>query len=102
MGRSLAEGERAPGLDLFDEVAGRAGDLIELRPVTCLAACTRGCTAAIEAPGKWTTILGGLEPGLAADILDYAQAYAASTSGAVLPSRRAESLRQAVIARVPG
>ncbi len=102
MGRELGEGERPPGLDLHDTIMACAGDLAEIRAVKCLAACERGCTAAIASPGKWTTLLGGLQAGIAADLLDYASVYAASASGAVLPSRRAASLRHAIIGRMPG
>ncbi len=101
MGRDL-EDERPPGLDLHDAIASRAGGIAEVRAVRCLAACSRGCTAAIESPGKWTTLLGGLAPAVADDLIDYASVYAASSSGAVLPSRRAESLRHAIIGRFPG
>ena len=102
MGRELVGDERAPGLDLYDEVASCAGDVADIRAVKCLSACGRGCTAAIASPGKWTTLLGGLATGIAEDLIDYASAYAASGSGAVLPSRRAGSLRHAIIGRVPG
>ncbi len=102
MGRELGEGERPPGLDLYDAACARGVDVAEVRPVKCLAACARGCTAAIESPGKWTTLLGGLGSGIADDLIHYASVYAASASGAVLPSQRAESLRQAIIGRIPG
>ena len=101
-GRELEAGEDAPGLLFHDEVVALAGEDAEVRAVKCLCACGRGCAAAIASPGKWTTILGGLSAGLAGDLLAYARAYAASETGTVLPSRRAESLRSAVIGRVPG
>ena len=102
MGRELLEGDRPLGLDLFDAVSALGASVAEIRGVKCLAACGRGCAAAIESPGKWTTLLGGLTPGLALDLVEYASVYAASVSGAVLPSGRAASLRDAIIGRVPG
>ena len=66
-----------------------------------MASCTRACTAAISTPGKWSYLLGGLDPDHAADLLTYAGIYAAHASGAVLPSRRPASLRNAVVARLP-
>ncbi len=66
-----------------------------------MASCSHGCTAAISAPGKWSYLLGALSVAHAADLLAYADIYAAHPSGAVLPSRRPESLRQSVIARLP-
>jgi predicted metal-binding protein len=52
-------------------------------------------------PGKWTYLLGHLREPDAADLLAYAAAYAASATGTVLPSRRAQALRDMIIARVP-
>jgi predicted metal-binding protein len=42
-----------------------------------------------------------LSPDHAADLLTYARAYAAHGTGALLPSRRPESLRHTVIGRIP-
>ena len=80
---------------------GAGGQRLELREVTCLASCERGCSAVIAAEGKWSVLLGGLAPELAADLLDYARAYVASPTGMVMPSRRPAALRGMVLARVP-
>lgn len=77
------------------------GGAMRLAPITCMANCERGCSAAISAAGKWTYLLGGLAPGHAADLIAYAAVYAASASGTVMPSRRPASLARAVLARVP-
>ena len=69
--------------------------------MTCLAACSQGCTATIAAPGKWRVLLGHLDTTLASDLLDYASLYAASPTGVVLPSKRAPSLGRVVLARIP-
>ncbi|HWX49599.1 MAG TPA: DUF1636 domain-containing protein [Roseomonas sp.] len=104
-GRVLAEGEAPPGRLLHDALAAalaaHPAPPVELHPVTCLAACERGCTAAITAPGKWTYLLGHLTPDLAKDLLAYGATYAAHASGAVLPSRRPASLRSVVLGRLP-
>lgn len=103
--RPLAEGETPPGRRLHDAVAAalaaHPAPPVALRPVTCLAVCERGCAAAMTAPGKWSYLLGHLEAGQAADLLAYGATYAAHPSGAVLPSRRPESLRRAVLGRLP-
>ncbi|MFC3123572.1 DUF1636 family protein [Pseudoroseomonas globiformis] len=107
--RPLAEGETAPGRILHDAVAealaAAAGTPLRLRAVACLSACEHGCTAVMMAPGKWSYLLGGLDhaaaPDLAADLIAYAATYHASANGAVLRSRRPESLRHAVLGRVP-
>jgi predicted metal-binding protein len=86
---------------LADGLTARADQTIDLREVTCMASCTQGCTVAISAPGKWCYLLGSLSAEHAADLLTYADTYAAHPSGAVLPSRRPDSLRQSVVARLP-
>ncbi len=74
---------------------------VELKEVVCLSSCDYGCAAAISAPGKWTYLLGRLEPGLAPDLLSYAETYALSKTGTVLPSRRPPSLARVVLGRMP-
>jgi predicted metal-binding protein len=104
-GLDLAPEDMRPGRALYDAVAEQLATMaeppVELREVTCMATCTRGCAAAIMAPGKWGYLLGDLGLGHAADLLTYGAAYAASASGAVLPSRRPASLRSVVIGRLP-
>lgn len=102
-GERRAEGETPPGARLHAALAELlgTGETLRLVPVRCLANCERGCSAAISAAGKWTYLLGGLDPAHAADLLAYAALYAASASGTVLPSRRPASLRRAVLARTP-
>ena len=100
-GRAIAEDAPRPGRLLHDALAALNDATVDLAEVVCLAACDHGCNAAISAPGKWTYLLGHLDAGNAADILTYARAYAASPTGTVLPSRRPESLRHAILGRVP-
>ena len=103
-GQPLAEGATPPGAYLHAEIARRLASwpaLVELREVVCLAACERGCTAAISMAGKWGYLLGGLSLGDAADLLIYAAAYGASKTGTVLPSRRPASLKSAIVGRFP-
>ncbi len=102
-GTTPEAGEAPPGARLHAALADLLGEspTLRLAPVACLANCERGCSAAISAAGKWTYLLGGLGPAQAADLLAYAETYAASASGTVLPSRRPASLRHAVLGRVP-
>jgi predicted metal-binding protein len=74
---------------------------VGLREVTCFASCSKGCTAAIAAPGKWSYLLGELSLAHAEDLVTYAGVYADHPNGAVLPSRRPDSLRGCVVARLP-
>jgi predicted metal-binding protein len=98
--------DERPGHRLYQAIArlndeACDGARVDLRPVSCLSACERGCAATIFMPGKFGYLLGGLTSELAGDILAYADAYAASATGLVLPSRRAASLRHAMLGRFP-
>jgi predicted metal-binding protein len=95
--------EPRPGLTLHDNVAALMSDAepFTLKATKCLSRCGEGCGLAVTAPGKWGYLLSRLSPDLAADILTYARAYAAHETGALLPSRRPESLRNVVVGRIP-
>jgi predicted metal-binding protein len=72
-----------------------------MNPVVCLASCERACTAVLSQAGKWSYIVGELDPDHAADLIAYARAYGASSAGIVLRSGRPASLHHNIIARVP-
>jgi predicted metal-binding protein len=76
-------------------------DWLELKEISCLASCPRGCAAAVSMPGKWSYLLGHLDETKIADLLTYLRVYRDSKSGVVLPSRRPGSLHDAVLARFP-
>ena len=101
--RAGVEDETAvrPGRTLFEALAARCGDDVELMPVECLSLCERGCSAAISAAGKWSYLLGELDEAKADDLLAYARAYAVSRTGLVLPSKRPASLVSMVKGRMP-
>ena len=92
-------GSLPPGERLFRALEDAPG--LHVRPVQCLSSCDNRCTAVISAPGKWTYLLGRLDPELAGDLLAYAATYAASANGTVLPSRRPPSLAGMILGRVP-
>ncbi len=102
-GPPLSEGQIAPGRHMHDAVAALLADnpVAELREVVCLSSCDNGCAAAISAPGKWTYLLGRLDPALGPDLLAYVAAYAAAKTGTVLPSKRPASLARMVLGRMP-
>lgn len=99
------ESKPRPGQRLYEALDALLDDATgptQLRPVSCLAACEHGCTAAIFMQGKhFGYLLGGLTAAHAPDILDYARSYRASATGAVMPSRRAPSLANAILSRFP-
>jgi predicted metal-binding protein len=98
----LVAGERVLGQQLYDGMQATMNGEVTLRPIVCLGNCAQGCSAAVSQPGKWSYLLGHLRPDQAADLAAYAQAYAASADGTVWRSGRAESLRDAIVARIPG
>lgn len=104
-GETFREGEPVPGRRLFDAVAGLLADAdapVSLKSVVCLGNCEQGCSAAVEQAGKWTYLLGRMGPDQAADLVAYGAAFAASENGTVWRSGRAASLRDSIVARVPG
>ncbi len=103
-GQVLADADPRPGQGMLDAVAALLdphAPVVDIKEVVCLSSCDHGCAAAISAPGKWTYLLGRLEPGMAADLLSYAETYARSATGTVLPSRRPASLARVVLGRMP-
>ena len=82
-------------------LAERPAAPVCLLEAKCLSNCDRGCSVAIAMPGKWSYLLGGLDVGRAGDLLEYAAIYAASATGAVLPSKRPASLARMVHGRIP-
>ena len=93
-----------PGRVLFERAAAlaRAVPGIAVAPVRCLGACGRGCSAALNAVGKWSYVFGDLDPeaGAAADLLAGARLHLASADGLLPWSGRPPSLRK-VVARLP-
>jgi predicted metal-binding protein len=102
-GQDIDNTDPRPGLRLYQALAERceAAPVVELLPVECLSLCERGCSAAISVAGKWSYLLGGLDESMADDLLAYAQSYGVSKTGLVLPSRRAKSLANMVMGRMP-
>ncbi len=90
-----------PGARLLAEVEQRLaadGDKgIDVVPANCLSNCPRGCSAAVSASGKWTYVIGDLDPDRhAGDIIDFARQHRAHASracrsGATAPSMSAST-----------
>jgi predicted metal-binding protein len=102
---------RGPGGILRDPLPGEVvaaataraahGTEVDVRPVRCLANCSRGPSAAIRANGSWTYIFGGLDASSAPALITGARMLAAATDG-ILPWRgRPEVLKRGLIARMP-
>jgi predicted metal-binding protein len=75
---------------------------LEVVPVECLSNCTRSCTAAVAAPGKWTYVVGHLDPEQnVEDMLQFARLHGASADGLTVWRDRPVHVRKNTIARVP-
>jgi predicted metal-binding protein len=96
-------GDARPGQVLFDAVSARLqGDTVSVAAVECLGVCKRPCTVALAGTGKWTSVVGDLDPGTAADdVVAAALNYAASESGIIPWRERPVSFRKGVVSRTP-
>ena len=55
---------------------------IEIVPIECLSNCSRGCTVALSGPGKWTYVIGALDPEQHADdVIRFARLHQAHEIG---------------------
>jgi predicted metal-binding protein len=99
------EAEPRPGALLAEATARAAqGRGIAVRPVRCLANCTRGPSAAMRANGgarSWTYIFGGLDLTGADALIEGARLLGAAPDGLMPWRGRPEPLKRGLIARVP-
>jgi predicted metal-binding protein len=91
-----------PGAILAEATArAAAGTEVEVRPMRCLANCTRGPSAALRCNGSWTYVFGGLDVTCASALVEGARLLARAADG-ILPWRgRPAPLKRGLIARVP-
>ncbi|HEY4403350.1 MAG TPA: DUF1636 domain-containing protein [Xanthobacteraceae bacterium] len=91
-----------PGALLAAATARTAvGTGIAVRPIRCLANCSRGPSAAMRANGSWTYIFGGLDANCAPALVAGARMLADALDG-ILPWRgRPDVLKRGLCARTP-
>jgi len=91
-----------PGAVLAAATAQAAqGSGIKVRPIRCLANCSRGPSAAMRANGSWTYIFGGLDAACAPALVIGARMLAQALDG-ILPWRgRPDVLKRGLCARTP-
>jgi predicted metal-binding protein len=91
-----------PGAVLAAATAQAAeGTRITVRPIRCLANCSRGPSAAMRANGSWTYIFGGLDAACAPALVAGARMLADALDG-ILPWRgRPDVLKRGLCARTP-
>ena len=103
--RRAGDAEDAPraGAGLAEALAAAAdGAEVVLRPVQCLANCSRGPSAALARPGAWTYVFGNLDPVEGASaLLEGARLLAAAPDGLMPWRGRPEALKRGMVARVP-
>ncbi len=91
-----------PGAILAAATAEAAANTeVEVRPMRCLANCSRGPSAALRCNGSWTYVFGGLDVTCAGALIEGARLLANAADG-ILPWRgRPAPLKRGLIARVP-
>ena len=94
-----------PGLRLFatpSRSAAALGGEIAVIAAQCLANCTRACTVAVSGPGKWSYVVGALDPDRdAPDVIAFARLHHADAAGLPPWRERPEHVRRNTVARVP-
>ncbi|HLH99010.1 MAG TPA: DUF1636 domain-containing protein [Xanthobacteraceae bacterium] len=74
---------------------------VKVRPIRCLANCSRGPSAALRADGSWTYVFGGLDASTAPALVIGARMLAEAENG-ILPWRgRPQVLKRGLCARTP-
>jgi predicted metal-binding protein len=100
-GADVAATEPRPGARLLAALEREAADL-EVVGVECLSNCQRGCSAAVSAVGKWTYVIGHLDPDQhVADMAAFARQHQAAADGLSVWRERPAHIRKNTIARVP-
>jgi predicted metal-binding protein len=99
---SEPEAEPRPGAILAAATAAAAvGTGVVVRPVRCLANCTRGPSAAVRCNGSWTYVFGQLDVVCGPALIEGAKLLASAADGLMPWRGRPEALKRGLIARVP-
>ena len=96
--------EPRPGTRLYEALTqADLPDNVQLKPVECLSACSRGCSIALTGgPARWTYVYGDMDPDTQVDeILTGLRAYAQTSDGIVPWRERPQAFRKQSIARIP-
>ena len=79
----------------------------EIRPVSCMSACSHACAVAFSSEGKYSYLFGDLPsdvdnmPTTASAILSCAEIYCDRPDGMLAWKERPEPLKSGVLARIP-
>jgi predicted metal-binding protein len=89
-------------LAAINEMPDARREGLAVMAVECLSNCNRACTVAITAWGKWTYVIGALDPDVHADdVLTFARLHHAHEAGLPAWRERPEYIRKNTISRVP-
>ena len=96
------DSELRPGAILAAAATKAAeGSGVIVKPIRCLANCTRGLSAAVRCNGSWTYVFGGLDAACGPALVEGARLLASASDG-IMPWRgRPQPLKRGLIARVP-
>lgn len=104
----LAENQRCDGSILLDKITTLSvqqmpSEELEIQPVGCLWACSRGCVVAISSPEKPTYLLVDLPPDEenASALLEFTQMYISNRKGAFIWEKLPKQLEDAIFASIP-
>ncbi len=103
----LAENQRCDGSILLEKITISAQQMpseqLEIQPVGCLWACSRGCVVAISSPEKPSYLLVDLPPDEenASALLEFAQLYISNRQGAFIWEKLPKQLEYAILASIP-
>ncbi len=86
----------------LDDDAG-AWAQVRVRGVACLSSCSRACSVAFQAPGKYTFVFGDLKPDeeTARHVLACGAMHACAGDGMLNRNERPERLRSGIVVRLP-
>lgn len=104
--RGKNDAEARPGAALLGALEARLTPedrrIIAAEPVECLGVCSRPCTLALAAPGKWTYVLGDFDSDADVDdLIESARRYTASETGLVPKKDRPDAFRKGIVSRTP-
>ena len=96
------DAEPRPGAILAEATAKAAeGTGVVVRPIRCLANCTRGPSAAMRCNGSWTYVFGGLDVVCGPALVEGARRLASAADGLMPWRGRPDALKRGLIARMP-
>ncbi|WP_157956293.1 DUF1636 domain-containing protein [Acuticoccus yangtzensis] len=90
------------GQRLLERIRVGCEGVLAGRPVPCFAVCDRPVTVAFISAGKWSYLIGEVDPDIAlSELVEAADAVGASASGIPPLRNRPPFFRRGVIARLP-